>query len=203
MNQKATKNMSEEENKMIKKWIYLMLAADNNSSIKGKVRITKEFFLITKQLAPEVFKAAQFYPYHFGPYSTRFAVCVNELIKSNHINILYKSGDYHYELSKKGLVEAKKYLKTIPKKEKQVIDDIKKKSKSQSLKSMLKEIYEKYPKYTVRSVIKADLDTKKVNLDSVEKVDDNSGFVSSDMKHERDIVLKGEAAKRFLEIISK
>lgn len=203
MAQKSTKKMSKEENEAIKKWIYLMLSADNNSTIKGKIRLTKEFFLITKKLAPNIFEISQFYPHHFGPYSTRFAVCVNELIEENHIALDYKSGDFSYSLTPRSRSIAKEHKSSITDVEMHEIDDIKVKSNSQSLKSILKEIYTEFPKYALRSVIREDIVVKKINLADMKKVDDGPGFVSSDLDDTNKLVLKGEAAKRFMEIISR
>lgn len=195
--------MSKNQNINIKKWIYLLLATNNSEPIKGRIRFTKEFFLITKKLSPKTFENSEFYSYHFGPYSTRFAVCVNQMIDLNHIKYFFRNCDFNYALSAEGKKKAQNLLKNLAKTPRKYIEEIKNKSKKQSLKQMLKEIYTNNPEYVIRSIIKPDVLFQEVDLNSLEELDDGPGFVAAVNTQQKDTVLKGDKARRFLHLLQE
>jgi len=59
--------------------------------------------LIAKKHFPNLYEHSQFYPYHFGPYSTRFAVRVNQLKDDQIISASYTGRNWIYSLSDKGI----------------------------------------------------------------------------------------------------
>ena len=71
------------------------------------------------------------------------------------------------------------------------------------MKNLLKEIYVDYPKYALRSIIKEEITKEKIKPEDLIMIDDGPGFVSSVSLEEEEIELKEEAAKRYLELISK
>lgn len=203
MVKKSRIEMSQEEADLIDKWIYLLLAANKNEPIKGRVRFMKEFFLFAINHNKELFDKAEFYPYHFGPYSTRVAFRMNFLKTNKHIGAKFKNQDWEYFLTQKGLDKTEKSLKENINGKLEALSIIKNNNKRLSLKNLLKEIYVDYPKYASRSIIKKEIIKEKIKPENLIIIDDGPGFVSPISLEEDEIELKEEAAKRYLELISK
>lgn len=162
MTEKSTKEMTEEQAELIDKWIYVLLAANDFEPIKGRVRFTKEYFLVAKRYLPEVFDAAQFYPYYFGPYSTRLGVRMNTLKREKVIIAKYKSKDWQYSLSTKGQEKAKKLLASVSVDLVKKITNIKSKNRRLSLKALLKDIFLYYPEFAQRTIVASDTNYEKI-----------------------------------------
>ena len=195
--------MKPEEAKLIDKWIIILLSSNNNDPIKGRIRFTKDFFLIAEKYLTDLYKASEFYPYHFGPYSTRFAVRVNNLIKRNIIQVKLVNQDLKYLLTEEGIQLAKSLRENITEESLKNIKFIKNKNKNLQLKQLLKEIYIDYPRFAKRALKKVEYSQEQVDLSNFEKINDGSGFVAPFSLGEREIELKGKAAKYFLKLISE
>ena len=153
MSEKSTTEMTIEEAKVLDTWIYVLLASNDNEPIRGRIRFVKEYFLMAIEHLPEVFKAAQFYPYLFGPYSTRLAVRMNVLRKDKKIIAEYKSKDWQYSLAPKEQNVARERIRGVDKELLQKISNIKSRNKGLSLKVLLRDIFHFYPEYASRSII--------------------------------------------------
>lgn len=200
---KSTKNMTAEEVDIVDKWIYALLLSNSNEPIKGRIRFTKEFFLIAKKYVPELFEASQFYAYHFGPYSTRFAERVNQLKnEKEHVTANYEKGDWKYSLSTAGIKKARKKTEEIPEEILAKLSEIKTKNRKLSLKELLKEIYLDYPEYAARAAFQEDIILEKIKLKDIQIIDDGPGTVVN-ISPEKELVIKGDAAKNFLRILSE
>lgn len=203
MVKKSRIEMNQEEADLIDKWIFLLLAANNNEPIKGRVRFMKEFFLYAINHNKKLFDTSEFYPYHFGPYSTRVAFRINFLKTNDLIGAEFKNQDWEYFLTEEGLDKAKKPYEETSNQSLEALSIIKNNNKRLSLKDLLKEIYVDYPKYALRSIIKEEITKEKIKPENLIVIDDGPGFVSSVSLEEEEIELKDEAAKRYLELISK
>lgn len=195
--------MSEYEANLIDDWIIILLAVNNFNPIRGRIRFIKNFFLFSINYFSELFEISQFYSYHFGPYSTRFAERVNQLKNQEIIQANYINKDWEYSLTEKGKIKFGPLSKSI---QQELIDQtskIKEKTYKLTLKQLLKEIYTEYPIFAVRSVIRNDIIKEKVNIESLQKIDDSSGFISSTSFQQNIIELKSEASKVFLKLISE
>ena len=153
LNRRSTIKMSQEEANLIDEWICILLYTNNNEPIKGKVRFIKEIFFFSFNYHRELFDAAEFYPYYFGPYSTRIAYRVNILKNKGIITPFYKNQDWNYTLSKEGIQKAMEYFNNVKAEYIEAIKNIKNENRSRSLKQLLKEIYLNYPEYGKRSLI--------------------------------------------------
>jgi len=202
MVKKSRIKMTQEEADLIDKWIYLLLATNNNDPIRGRVRFMKEFFLFSINHNKELFDIAEFYPYHFGPYSTRVAFRMNFLKNTEHIGAEFKNQDWEYLLTEEGLNRAYESKVGASIRTLKALTTIKNNNKRLSLKNLLKEIYLDYPEYALRSIIKEEITKEKVKTEDLIIIDDGPGFVSSVYLDEGEIELKEEAAKRFLKLIS-
>ncbi len=202
MVKKSRIEMSQEEADLIDKWIYFLLAANNNDPIRGRVRFMKEFFLFSINHNKELFDIAEFYPYHFGPYSTRVAFRMNSLKTNELIGVEFKNQDWGYLLTEEGLDRAEELREGVTYEILKALINIKNYNKRLSLKDLLKEIYVDYPKYALRSIIKEEITKEKIEPENLIIIDDGPGFVSSISLEEEEIELKEEAAKRYLKLIS-
>lgn len=195
--------MTPQEEDIIDKWILLLLWVNDNDPIKGRIRFIKEFFLFSIKFKEDLFDASQFFPYYFGPYSARVAYRINVLKSQNFITPFYKNMDWYYTLSDRGIEIAELYAQEIASKEKEEIAKIKSNNRNLGLKDLLKEIYLHYDEYTARSLIKDQVLKIEVNPDKLIKVNDGPGFVASISPEEREIILKGEAARKFFKYITE
>lgn len=202
MVKKSRIEMNQEEADLIDKYIYLLLAANKNEPIKGRVRFMKEIFLFSINHDKKLFEIAEFYPYHFGPYSTRVAVRMNFLKSNGYIEPDYKNQDWEYSLTEEVLNRANESREGVSNKKLDALRNIKDNNKRMSLKELLKEIYIDYPKYALRSIIKEDITKEKIEPKELIIIDDGPGFVSSISLEEEEFELKENAAKRFLKLIS-
>ena len=199
MTEKSTTEMTDEEAKLIDTWIYVLLASNDFETISGRVRFTKEFFLMTIRHLPEVFDAAQFYPYHFGPYSTKLGVRMNELKNERIILAEYKNKDWQYSLSQVGQERAKEIISHVNEDLLKKIASIKRKNKNLSLKELLRDIYLYYEEYATRSIIASDIIYEKLDPKVLIIIDDTD-LVTTDTTRKK-LTLEGEDAQKVLELI--
>ena len=99
MSNKSKKEMTEAQREFIDKWLLILLASDNFNPIRGRVRLVKEFFLIWRECFYDLGNIAEFYSYFFGPYSTLFAVRVNDMFYNDIIEFKESGLDILYKLS--------------------------------------------------------------------------------------------------------
>ena len=195
-------DMNKEEQEIIDKFIYLLLWVNDNDPIRGRVRFIKEFFLFAKKHNEELFQSSEFFPYYFGPYSARLAFRINRLKSQGYIKPIYKNKEWYYTLSKDGLDIAIEISKSINIKTIQMISGIKSENRNLNLKNLLKDIYLEYPEYTGRSLIKEEVIKTSIDPRRLLKVDDGPGFVASISSEDTEIILKGDAARKYFNIIS-
>ena len=199
----SRKYMTSSEAELIDKWILILLSVNNNEPIKGRIRFTKDFFLIAEKYLPRLYKISEFYPYHFGPYSTRFAQRVNQLRYNNFISAKLINRDWEYSITKEGIEKISSSLDIVLDELIRNIENIKQKNKNLSLKQILKELYLDYPNFAKRAIKRKEYLREKINLDELEKVDDGTGFIASFPSQEKEIELRGKAAKLFLKLLSE
>jgi len=146
----------------------------NDMTIKGSTRVQKYGFL-TSQLFSNELSGMDFYndwePYSYGPHSQQLSYDLRECVKQNlideQVETTVNGKEMHvYSLKIKGRANLReltsKYDKTI----KALYDKFSELNKK-SMNSILKDIYEAYPTYTVNSEIKDRvLNYKESNLKS-------------------------------------
>lgn len=190
--------MSKKTANILDKWIFVVLSANNYEGITGRIRMTKEFFLLAKNHVPELWEVAQFYPYHFGPYSTRLAVRMNTLSKQGLVSATVHNTDWCYFLTEKGKTRANQFIDSLDSSIVETIEKLKKNYKRKSVRTILREIYENYSEYVTRSIVVPRIREELMENEEL-KVDDSPGFVASCEVTNEGIQLKGKAARRFLE----
>lgn len=150
-------NWTEEQEKIVEKWILVLLAANNFQPIRGRLRLIKELFLIAKTVSSEFEDAVYFYKYSFGPYSSRAAEKMNMLRKNNVTQVKYTKEGWEYRLNESYYKTAQGYLNSLDPDSLDRVELIKSKYQKKSSTQIIIEIYTKYPEYAERSAIAKDI----------------------------------------------
>jgi uncharacterized protein YwgA len=175
-----TIEITPKDEKIIDKWIFIILGALDGEGIRGRIRITKELFLISKKISTELDDAIFFYPYQFGPYSSRLASRMNHLIQTNQITLKYEQRDWKYSLSNDYIKKAEKFIGTLTADVIDQVNTLKKRLKKMSTRKILREIYTDYPEYAQVSLVAEDIiHSVTIDLDKESDVDDGPGFVKN------------------------
>lgn len=203
MSLKSKKEMTETQREFIDKWLLVLLASDNFNPIRGRVRLVKEFFLIWREFFYDLGNIAEFYSYFFGPYSTLFAVRVNDLFFANIIEFKESGLDILYKLSEKGKEQASQL---ISQESQGVIDCIarnKRKFSKISTGKILGEIYRKYPDFADLSLVSEESElegTLPEEISENELVSDDPGFIKATDNSE-DFMISKKFKSQFLQKI--
>ncbi len=205
MNLTAKKEMNEDQREFIDKWLMILFALDNFKPIKGRTRLVKEFFLIWRNFFYHLDNIAEFFPYHFGPYSTLLAVRVNDLFHQKSIDFKESGQEILYGLSKN---EKEKALAFIKKEDPRMISEITKwkiKYAKSSIGKLLGDIYRKYPEFSKYSLVSEESTIKgkfPKAVSQVELTNDGVGFVKSS-KFDEDFKVSKKYLKRVIEKLQK
>ena len=199
----AMVKISRSDSELIDKWIVILLGVDKYAPIKDRIRLIKDMFLLSQKYVPQLSKASNFYPYHFGPYSTRVAKRVNVLKNSEGVVCQNsKDGTWIYSLTEKGREKFLEVSKEIDGDLLKKVATIKARLQKSTVKKILHEIYTDYPEFAQESIVK-DRVIKRVELSDLEKIDDSGGIIHSELDEEGEYVLSSKALKNILKIISE
>ncbi|MHA1822149.1 MAG: hypothetical protein ACTSU2_05780 [Promethearchaeota archaeon] len=163
----------------IDKWVIIFLGTTGYEPIVGNLRLINTFFLMAKEiLDSRSFNDFQFHAHEFGPYSCRMAERINKLKANSIIKIKYNGtiGIIKYSLTHAGKKRYKKLIKQLQPSLIKNIENLKKRSIQTPLRSILKEIYRKYPEYCKMPLTKRNIHD--VDLIKYEKINDGPGFVA-------------------------
>ena len=135
-----------------KNFILLLLDADNQKPIEGKLFIQKEMFLIVKEVCTELENELNFKAYNYGPYSQQLVNLLEELEENSFIEIDRFDDNNEYKITNRGRQELKN--KTFSDNIKRKIHNLKVGSNKLGYKGLLRYVYFTYPEYTENSIIK-------------------------------------------------
>jgi len=145
----------------IEEWILILLYAQKDKPITGKLMFVKQAFLLAKDVFPSIEEKFEFYPASFGPYSKEFAKSVNKLIEKEDISLeileAKKEGDteiYRFRLSKDGEENAKNAFNKLPDEYKNKIRRKRRGWDQLGYTGIVRLVYTKYPEYAIYSNIK-------------------------------------------------
>lgn len=139
--------------------IFILMYANKDKPITGRLVFVKEIFLLAKEVIPQLDKKYQFFPADFGPYSTVFANTVDQLINKKCIKVEFTTNDFgeplhRFSLTDGGKIEALKSFDKLSESLKNIIM-LKRKGWDQlGYTGIVRLVYAKYPMYTVNSKIK-------------------------------------------------
>jgi len=145
--------ISPDEQEIIDQWIFILLGIDHNKELHGRIRISKVLFLLSQTIVEELKEPIFFYPYQFGPYSSRLAQRMNVLIESNQIKVDYLQRDWAYSLSPEAFTKAIDLISSLSDSIKENLISLKRRMQKMSSRKILKEIYTNYPEYAQISSI--------------------------------------------------
>jgi len=131
-----------------------LLISKNGNKIYGRTYLQKFFFLLKKELMPNI--DLTYTKYHYGPFSMDVVNNANSLIVEEIIKEKSKkfknSGEGHfYELTDKGMSKAKEIEKVMDRRKLEKFEKFCEKYKDYTPSELLKLVYLKYPGWTVNS----------------------------------------------------
>jgi len=141
----------------VQKYILELLNSNEESSIKGKLFLQKEIFLIIKEVldsetAEKLDSELSFEAYNYGPYSFNLENILKSMEKNNLIDVNTDNNDILYTITNKG----KNHLneENIGSNIKNKIFKLKMGSERLGYKGLIRYVYFNYPEYTTKSLIK-------------------------------------------------
>jgi uncharacterized protein YwgA len=143
----------------VKKNLLLLLSANSNEPINGKLWYQKELFLVSKN-NKELEEEANFEPYFWGAHSELVDTEMEELVQ---LGVVEKIG-FKYFLTNIGKDIAKTVSEKSPKDEKELIEDVKDFLNSLSKDELLLFIYISYPNMCEEAVELKDLLPKRKEI---------------------------------------
>ena len=202
--ERAMVRISRSDSDLIDNWIVILLGVDNYTPIKDRIRFIKGMFHLSQKHVPQLSKISNFYPYHFGPYSTRVARRMNVLKNSEGVVCqTFKDGAWTYSLTEKGREKFLETSKEIDSDLLKKVATLKARLQKSTVKKILHEIYTEYPEFAQESSGVKDKIIKRVDLSNLEKIDDSGGMIHSELDEDGEYVLSPEALKNILKIISE
>jgi len=141
--------------------ILILLYANKNKPITGKLMFVKQAFLLAKELIPQLDKKFKFYPANFGPYSKIFARAVNDMVEKELIKLESKTDNkdevFRFSLSDEGMKRAEQSFEKLPDDLKLKIIRKRKGWDQLGYTGIVRFVYTKYPEYTIYSEIRGEV----------------------------------------------
>jgi uncharacterized protein len=137
---------------MTRRELILAALAPAQGASHTPVQVQKLFFLIDKNIAPQV-KGPHFnfQPYHYGPFDSDVYEELSRLAATGHVDI--DQGKWKtYRLTVAGQLEADKHLAKLDAKAAEYIRNISDFVRSLSFTKLVASIYKKYPEMRANSV---------------------------------------------------
>lgn len=143
--------------------ILILLYANKNKPITGRLMFVKQIFLLVKEIFPFLDKKLRFYPAQFGPFSVPFAKSIDRLIKEGYIKAEYSINDignelHRFTLTEKGMHRASQSFNKLPPKYRDLIVRKRKGWDQLGYTGIVRLAYAKYPEYTIYSKIKDEVE---------------------------------------------
>jgi len=144
-------------------WVLAFVYAGNPANpedieIKGKLLLTKEFFVFIKEIMPRLDSFFKFIPYDYGPFSFSLASTLDNLKNNGLIavsTIPLPSGiRYDYKLTNDGILLAREIYKKIDSDIKKRLEKLRCDATQMGYFPVLSYVYSKYPEYTTASKIR-------------------------------------------------
>ncbi len=147
-------------------YLLLLLNANDASPIKHKLRLQKLMFLLQKEIIEErglqpSLEKYNFDAYNYGPFSDDLIDDIEFLKDLNLIEVSSENNTEVYRITEKGKKFLRNFLSKIPESQLKLIkpfinelEKLKRKWNNVPLNKLLRYVYEKYPEYTEKSLIK-------------------------------------------------
>ena len=139
-----------EKKEVLLLYIYLPVKEPN---IVSPIQIMKGLFLASKELKLNNFY--KFEPYLYGPCSFEVYQDINQLLTENLITMIKIFPSYwaYYKITPQGAQKSRKILQTMNRELLEKLKEIKELVVNKSFIELLKYVYEKYPEYSINSII--------------------------------------------------
>jgi uncharacterized protein YwgA len=118
-----------------------------------KLRMQKAVFLVSMRGTQRLQELYSFVPYNWGPYSSRLAMDVDDLVRDNEIAVKapVRGGYGWYETTLKGETDASAVWATLTTGERDFLKNIRHYVTNRSFTDLLREVYAAYPDFATRS----------------------------------------------------
>ena len=153
------KMLKELREDIVKRSLLLLLNANDNMPVKGRIRVMKELFLISKNM-PELEEKADFEAYSYGPNSDEVSNALEELCVIN----LKNEADDGYTLTDSGKEIADIIKDNTTNNELEMIEDMKRLSNDLTLDELLALVYYTYPEMALKSLVKDKIGNKRERI---------------------------------------
>lgn len=158
------KGSEEGVTRTVEDWILILLAVTENKAISGKLMFVKELFLLEKEVFPLITgrnESFQFYPYDYGPYSTKFARKLNELIREEYVEAIpipeTDEENFQFKLTEAGLRKAEEAMKKVTPEFVEMLRNKRRGWDQLGHFGITRRVYSRYPEYTIRSKIREEV----------------------------------------------
>lgn len=148
--------MNLEDLEAIDYWILHIFNADDGLPIKSKSKAMILIFMVGQELGTDKF---EFYPYVYGPYSTRCAGSLNKLKNKRLLKVGRIGKIYTFGISKSGKELIEKDKNFDLELDYEHLSYIKKNIREKSAKQTLKEIAKDHPAFISGMIFPPDIDT--------------------------------------------
>lgn len=145
----------------LKDMVLFLLYAQKDSPIYGRILLFKEVFLLYEELLKQystkmIIENPRYEPYKYGPYSFKLADLLDQLYWANLIGIKGKKNTRleAFYITEKGIEEIKEKFESLPQELKEKIIELRKGWDQLGIDGILRYVYQKYPKYKIKSRIK-------------------------------------------------
>lgn len=150
------------QNLTVEDALLIMLYANKNKPINGKLMYVKQVFLLVKEILPQLDNDFKFYPANFGPYSKVFAQEVNRMINEGIISVerLSRENDeesFRFFLNEEFVERARQSFNKLPDNLKFKIMRKRKGWDQLGYTGIVRFVYTKYPEYTIYSKIREEV----------------------------------------------
>ena len=143
--------------------IFILLYANKDKLIRGRLMFVKQSFLLSKEIIPQLDEKFEFFPAHFGPFSKVFATKVDKLIQEGYIKTIVSEDNignitHKFSLTDIGKEAASRSFNKLPESYKNIIIRKRKGWDQLGYFGIVRLVYTKYPDYTINSKIRDKVD---------------------------------------------
>ncbi len=134
-------------------WLLLFIASPNGQYRTDQIRVMKGMFLLSQEVGGELRRLYTFEPYHYGPFNTAVYHDLDFLENAGLISSALASGSNRrlYDLTEKGRKVVAGF-EGLDRAAVETVQAVKRHVTSLSFLDLLRDVYQRYPDYAVKSV---------------------------------------------------
>lgn len=136
--------------------LLILLYADKDNPLVGKIRQMKEVFLTLMELQALKAESVQFKMNRYGPYSTEVVETIDNLLFTNYITSSGTKNQtgFGIQITKKGALRIGSIFEKLPEKTKNLLRNKRNEWDTLTRDGIMRYVYTHYPEYLGKSVLK-------------------------------------------------